>query len=96
MDEDLDVEQFQDLGDLGQTLRLSEEVGGAGVEPLLPDDSGSHTSAIQKFRQIVDEHYGDNLERFAGDGEKVLIERLVVPSDDVPHIEYRVVDSRDE
>jgi hypothetical protein len=96
MDEDLDVEQFQDLGDVGKTLRTVDEVGGEGVSPLLPDGAGDHTAAIEEIREIVDEHYGDSLDELSGDDEKLVIERLVLPSDCVPHIEYRIVDSRDE
>jgi hypothetical protein len=90
-----DVLKFQDLGDLGQTLRTVDEVGPAGVEPLHPDEDESHNEALAKIRAIIDEYYGDSLDNLSSNGDKIIIERLVCPADDVPHIEFRRVESRE-
>lgn len=87
-----EIEEFQDLGDLKSTLRRSESVGPSGVESLVPDEGKTFAEAQAAFREVVEEYYGDNLDRLAGEDEEALIERIVVKSDDVPHIEYTVVE----
>lgn len=96
MDGKLPVEEFQDLGNLSQTIRTVDEVGPSGVEPLVPDDATSHGEALQNLRAVIDEYYGDHLDRLADEDEEVIIERLVVLSDDLPYIEYSIVEGRDE
>lgn len=96
MSEQLPIEEFQDLGELKQTIRTIDEVGPSGVEPLVPDDSASHGEALQNLRAVIDEYYGDHLDRLANEDEEVIIERLVVLSDDLPYIEYSIVEAREE
>lgn len=90
------VEELQDLGELTQTIRKEDDVGPSGVNVLVPDEAEEHADAISEIRSIIDEHYGDTLDRLSGEGERVVIERLVVQSDDLPHIEYRLVTDRDD
>ena len=93
-DEDSTVKTFQDLGEVAQSVRFTEECGPRGVASLIPDD-GSHIDAMGNIRDIIDEYYGDNIDRIADDDQRVIIERLVVPSDDLPYIEYQLVDDRE-
>lgn len=92
----MQLNEFQDLGDLQLKLRSIEDTGPSGVEPLYPDDDKSHVEALEKIRDIVDEHYGEMFDRLCDDDEEVVIERLVLKSDDVPYIEYQVVDKMGE
>lgn len=88
------VESFQDLGDLTQTVRTTDEVGPSGIEPLVLDTDATHGDAMQELRAVIEKNYGDHLDRLADDGEKVIINRLVVQSDDHPHIEYQLVEEQ--
>jgi hypothetical protein len=89
---EVQVTELQNLGELTQTIRTEDEVGQSGIESLIPEPDGKHTDAMQEIRSVIDEHYGESVERLAGDGEQVVIERLIVPADDLPHIEYTLVD----
>lgn len=89
------VEELQDLGDLSPIILKEEDTGPGGVEPLVTDDGKGFGEASEAFREVLDEYYGDRLDELAGDGERVLVDRLVVPSDDVPHVEYQIVEERD-
>lgn len=91
-DSDVRVRDFQDLGELTRTIRREDEVGYSGVELLIPEPNGEHTEAIQEIRSVIDEHYGESVERLADDDERVIIEQLVIPADDLPYIEYTLVD----
>lgn len=95
MSEDF-ARQFQDLGELKSIVREPEDIGASGVEPLLPDDAARHGEALSDIRAVVDEYYGDHLDHISGEGERVVIERLVVPSNDLPHIEYQLVEEYDD
>lgn len=88
--------QFQDLGELQPTIRTVDGVGANGVARLIPDDDKSHVEALEDIREVIDEHYGERIEDLAEDGQEVVIERVVLRSDDLPHIEYRLVDEREE
>lgn len=90
------VIELQDLGELKSTIRTVEGVGPTGVEPLMPDEGTSFGEASEAFRGVLEEYYGDNLDRLAGEDERVLIERVVVKADDVPYIEYTIVDELDD
>lgn len=94
MQPDFDVAQLQDLGDATVTVRRHDEVGSNGVARLLPDDDGSHLDALADIREVIDEHYGERIQALADDDEEAIIERVVLRSDDLPHIEYRVVEER--
>jgi len=91
-DEDALVQQFQDLGELTQIIRMPDETGPSGVETLLPDEPANHSEALQELRAVIDEYYSESFDRLADDDERVIVERLVVPSNDLPHIEYKIVD----
>lgn len=84
------VRNFQDLGESTVTIRKWDEVGANGVARLIPDDDGSHLDALADIRETIDKHYGERIEDLADDGQEVIIERVVLRSDDLPHIEYRV------
>jgi hypothetical protein len=85
------LHEYQDLGESKKLIRRPEETGRSGVEVLVPD-GGSQTEALEQIRDVIDEHYGNNLDRLCDDDERVVINRLVLQSDDLPHIEYRIVD----
>lgn len=89
------VRDFQDLGDATVTIRRWDEVGANGVARLIPDDDGSHLDALEDIRATIDEHYGERIQDLADDDQEVIIERVVLRSDDLPHIEYRVVEARE-
>lgn len=84
--------EFQDLGDLSHTVRKQEDIGASGASVLMPDDDTSFGDASQAFRDVLDEHYSEHIDKLADDGETVIVERLVLPSDDVPRIEYQLVE----
>lgn len=84
--------ESQDLGDVTVTIRPQDKAGPTGVESLIPDDNGSHIDALEEIRSIIDENYGNHIDSISDDGENVLIERLTLPSDDLPHIEYRIIE----
>lgn len=88
--------QFRDLGELSPTIRLESGVGPRGVEPLAPNDDESHITALEQIRTIIDEHYGDSIERLCGDDQELIIERAVFLSDNVPYIEYQIVEEADD
>jgi hypothetical protein len=94
-EEDSRILTFQDLGELKQIVRFPDETGSAGVETLLPDEAASHGEALAEIREVVDKYYGGNFDRLADEDERVVVERFVAPSDDLPYIEYRVVDDRE-
>lgn len=89
------VNQFQDLGDLSQKIRLITETGPSGVETLMPNDGVGHGEAMSDFRQVLESHYGNQLSELAGDDEQVIVQRIVLKSDEMPHIEYQLVDERE-
>jgi len=86
------IEEFQDLGDLGPYIRSIDMVGASGVEPLVPNDDASFADASEAFREVLDEHYDERMDELTEDGEKLIVERLVLQADDVPYIEYSIVD----
>jgi len=86
------VQQFQDLGELKQVVRMPDETGASSVEILLPDEPANHGEALAEIREVVDKYYGGSFDRLTEEDERVIIERLVVPSDDLPRIEYQIVD----
>lgn len=92
---ELDVFEFQDLGEIGQTLRTADEVGPAGVNTLVPDDDASHIKAMQEIRSVLDKHYGDSIQRLHDADKRIVIERVTFKSGASPHIEYRIVEGRD-
>ncbi len=90
------VIELQDLGELKTTLRTAEGTGPTGVETLRVNDGKSFSEASEAFRAVLDEYYGENFDRITGPDESVVIERLVVQSDDLPYIEYRIVEELDD
>lgn len=86
------IEEFQDLGDLGPYIRSIDMVGPSGVEPLVPNEDTSFADASEAFRDVLDEHYDERMDELTEDGEKLIVERLVLQADDVPYIEYSIVD----
>lgn len=83
----------QDLGDLSQTIRQADGVStGRDIELLYPDDDKEHIDAMQAFRDVLDEYYGDRLDELVDDDEELIITRVNIVSDDVPMIEYAVVE----
>lgn len=87
---------FQDLGTLEATIRTEDAIGPSGVNVLQPDEEKSHIEAVAQIREIIDEHYGESIARLSEDDERVIINRAVIRAETVPHIEYTVVDSRNE
>lgn len=85
------IEQLQHLGDLQPKIRRVGDVGGNNVSRIIPDDDKSHIGAVENIRETIEEHYGDCIANLAGDEQEVVIERVVVRNDDLPHIEYRLV-----
>jgi hypothetical protein len=92
MEPNFDVKQLQDLGDATVKVRPADDVGARGVTRLIPDDDGNHLNALEEIREVLDEHYGERIEEIANDGTEVVVERVVLPADDLPYIEYRLVD----
>ena len=90
------MQTFQDLGELTQIVRTPEGTGPSGVETLLPDEPANHGEALEEIRAVIDEYYSESLDRLADENERVVVERLVVPSNDLPHIEYKIVDEVEE
>jgi hypothetical protein len=88
--------EFQDLGELTKTLRTVEGIGPSGVEVLRSNDDSTHSDAMEDFRAVVDGHYSDAIDELAGDAERVIIERIVIQSDERPYIEYSLVDEVEE
>lgn len=86
------IEEFQDLGDLGPTIRDGESVGVNGVLRLQPDGDASHAEAMEDIREVIDEHYGERIDSVVDEDEKIIIERAVILSDNLPYIEYQKVD----
>jgi len=86
------VEEFQDLGDLCSTIRKREDVGVNGVLRLQPDGDGSHAEAMEDIRDVIDEHYGERIDLVVDEDEKIIIERAVILSDNLPYIEYQLVE----
>lgn len=94
--EDEPIEQLQDLGELQPTIRRVSEVGANGVARLIPDDNKSHIEALEDIRGTIEEHYGERIDDLAADDQEVVIDRVVLRADDLPHIEYRLVAEREE
>lgn len=86
------VEEFQDVGDLKPVIRSIDMVGPSGVEPLVPDNDSTFGESTEVFRDVLDEHYGERLDELTEEDEELVIERLVIQADDVPYIEYTIVD----
>lgn len=85
----------QDLGDLTTTVRSKDEVSTRrNIDVLYPDSDKEHIDAMEGFRDVIEENYSEKLDELADDGERVIITRLIVVSDDIPMIEYAVVDER--
>lgn len=83
---------FQDLGDATLTIRNLDDIGPSGIAQLVPDDDGDHLGALEEIREVLEENYGEQLDKLTDDDEKLIVERAVLRSDELPHIEYRVVD----
>lgn len=92
MVKNLPTQEMQDLGEATRTIRPAREVGGSGVATLVPNEDASHLEAMEEIRAIIDEYYGESIDRVVdNDGDRVVVERLVVNSDDLPHMEYSIV-----
>jgi hypothetical protein len=83
---------MQDLGDFHETVRTTDQIRRSGVDVLMPDETGDHGEAMHGIREVLEQHYGEHLDELAEEGKVVIINRAVFPSDDVPRIEYTVVD----
>jgi len=87
------VFEEQDLGELTPTLREAERVSvSRDVEILCPDESKSHIDAMEAFRDVIDEHYGEHLSRLAAEDERVIVTEIRFSSDELPVIEYSTVE----
>lgn len=83
----------QDLGELSQTVRQAEQVSTKrDVELLHPDADKTHGEAMEAFRDVIEEYYSERLDELTDDGEQLIITRANIVSNDVPMIEYAVVD----
>lgn len=85
--------EAQDLGELSVVTRPKENVSTRhNIEILYPDEGREHIEAMKAFRDVIDEYYGDRLDELVDDNERIIIERVYILSDDVPFIEYAVVE----
>jgi hypothetical protein len=84
--------ELQDLGSDSKILRREEDVSARGVESLVPDEGESHLEAMKEIREVIDEHYGDQIEDIAPAGHEAVVERIVLRSETVPHVEYTLVE----
>ena len=86
------IAEFQDLGSEEKTLRLVENVSSRGVQTLTPNSEGSHAEAMKEIREVIDKHYGPSIEKVAPEFHEPVVERLVLRSDTLPHMEYTLVE----
>lgn len=86
--------ELQDFGELNPTLRRPSDIGASGVQPLVPDQDESHIDTMEVIREQIDQTYGDVLDSFTDSGEELLIDRVTFRADDVPIVEYTVVDEQ--
>jgi demethoxyubiquinone hydroxylase (CLK1/Coq7/Cat5 family) len=87
-----DIVELQDLGEIGPTIRPDNMVSSSGVATLTLDDESSFIDSMDALREVLDEHYGDHLEELSSEDEKLVIERVVLRSDEHPYIEFNVVE----
>jgi|APHM01.1.fsa_nt_gi hypothetical protein len=86
-----EVQEFQDLGELSKVVRIEDDVGPSGVDTLVLDDGKRFADAANDFREVLDEYYGDHIEKRTREDEKIVVERVVLQSDELPYIEYQIV-----
>lgn len=89
------LHEYQDLGELKKVIRQPKETGASGVEMLVPDD-GRQIEALEQVSDAIHDHYGNSLDRLCDDDQRVIIERVTFRSDDLPYIEFTVVDEVEE
>jgi len=47
---------------------------------------------MEEIREVIDKHYGERINSVVDEDEKIIIERAVILSDNLPYIEYQKVD----
>lgn len=87
-----DLEEFQDFGEIKPIIRSTDMVGASGVQSITPDEDKSFADASEAFREVLDEYYSEWLDNIEQEDERLVIERLILQSDDIPYIEYTIVD----